>query len=229
MNKFVSAVILAAGKSRRMGKDKILMNICDNPAILYTLLAFEKSEYIDEIVIVGTESNKKAILKIIKNNNISKFKNFVIGGQTRQESTFNGVNACSIEASYFAIHDGARILITGEEIEKVVKKAIEKNAAVLGVLVKDTIKSVDEEGRITCTPNRNNLWAAQTPQVFEKSLYLYAMDKARKDNFSYTDDSQLIEKMNKCVYVVEGLYSNIKLTTEDDIKICENVILGRKI
>ena len=229
MNKFVSAIILAAGKSRRMGKDKILMDICGGPAILYTLLAFEKSKCINEIVVVGTEFNKEAILKIIKNNDISKFKSFVIGGQTRQESTFNGVKACSVEACYFAIHDGARILITDGEIQKVVKKAIEKNAAVLGVPVKDTIKSVDEEGRINCTPNRNKLWAAQTPQVFEKNLYLYAMDKARKDNFSYTDDSQLIENMNKCVYMVEGLYSNIKLTTEDDIKACENIILSRRI
>lgn len=223
----MSTVVLAAGKSRRMGKDKILMDICGKPAILYTLLAFEKSKYVDEIVVVGTESNKEAILKLVKNNDISKFKSFVIGGQTRQESTFNGVKVCSIEASYFAIHDGARILITDEEIEKVVKKAIEKNAAVLGVPVKDTIKSINEEGKITCTPNRNNLWAVQTPQVFEKNLYLYAMDKARNDNFSYTDDSQLIENMNKCVYLVEGLYSNIKLTTEDDIRICESVILSR--
>ncbi len=229
MNKFVSAVILAAGKSRRMGKDKILMNICENPAILYTLLAFETSKYINEIVVVGTEFNKEAILKIIKNNYISKFKSFVIGGQTRQESTFNGVKACSVEACYFAIHDGARILITDEEIQKVIKKAFEKNAAVLGVPVKDTIKSADEEGRITCTPNRNNLWSAQTPQVFEKNLYLYAINKARRNNLSYTDDSQLIENMNECVYVVEGLYSNIKLTTKDDIKVCENVILSRKI
>lgn len=229
MGIFVSAIILAAGKSSRMGTDKILMNICGNQAILYTLQVFEKSKVIDEIIIVGTEANKCEILKLVKKNNISKFKKFAIGGQTRQESTFNGVKLCDAKASHFAIHDGARVLISDSEIERVVQKSLKKKAAVLGVPVKDTIKLIDEEGMVINTPNRSNLWAVQTPQVFEKDLYLRAMDKAKTDNLNFTDDSQLIEGINECVYMVKGLYSNIKLTTEDDIKICEKVITDRKI
>lgn len=227
MGEFVSAVIVAAGSSSRMGQDKILMNICGKPAILYTLMAFEQSKVIDEIIVVGTEANKDRILKMIENNGISKFKGFALGGNSRQESTFNGINLCDSKADYFAIHDGARILVTEEEIEFVVKTAIEKKAAILGVPVKDTIKVVDEEGKVTYTPNRSSLWSIQTPQVFEKNLYLYALDRAREANMDYTDDSQLIENIHENVYIAKGIYSNVKLTTLDDIKICEKVILGR--
>lgn len=227
MKEFVSAIILAAGKSRRMGKDKILMSICKKPTISYTLSAFEGSKLIDEIIIVGSQGNKDEILKLAKNDNISKFKAFTFGGKTRQESALNGLKLCSSSATYFAIHDGARILITDKEIEKVVETAMEKKAAVLGVPVKDTIKVVNPEGKITYTPDRSSLWMIQTPQVFEKNLYLHAVREAKQSNLNYTDDSQLIENIGQSVYVVEGSYSNIKLTTKEDIRICEDVMLSR--
>ena len=227
MERFISAVIVAAGKSTRMGEDKILMSICGEPAIFFTLKAFEKTKIIDEIIVVGSKANKAEILKLVKDNNISKFKGFALGGSTRQESTFNGISLCSANTTHFVIHDGARILITEEEIEKVVKTSIEKKAAILGVPVKDTIKLADDAGMVTSTPNRSSLWAIQTPQVFEKDLYLRAMNRAKNNKLDFTDDSQLIENIGKNVYIVEGDYSNIKLTTKEDKKICEGIVSSR--
>lgn len=226
-NIFISAVIVAAGNSVRMGKDKIFLPLNKIPAIAHTLIAFEKSEFISEIVLACKESHEQKLKYIIKEYSINKFKCFAPGGTTRQETAFSGVRFCDKKAKYFAIHDAARCLITTEEIDKVVADAITNKASALGVLCKDTLKILDNRNFVKNTPNRDTLWHIQTPQVFEKNLYLNAMASAKKSNSTYTDDCQLIEKMGGAVHIIKGNYSNLKLTTAEDIAIFEDILIRR--
>ena len=137
----------------------------------------------------------------------------------------NGIGACSENAKYYAIHDGARPLITVEEIERVVEAAFDTGAATLGTSVKDTIKVVDGFNNIESTPIRSQLRAVQTPQVFERDLYRFALENAGDNLINFTDDCSLIENMGGEVLVVKGNEENIKLTTPIDIVIAESCLL----
>lgn len=222
---FVTAIIVAAGNSTRMGKDKILLPLNNNkPTIAYTLIAFEESKSINEIIIVCKHEHKSILNDIIHEYSISKFKNFACGGNTRQKSVFSGVNSCNKITTYYAIHDACRCLITSEEIDTVVNDAFFYKASSLGVPCKDTIKILDNKNFVTSTPDRSLLWNIQTPQVFEKNLYLGAMYSAIQSNDDYSDDCQLIEKFGNPVHIVKGNYSNLKLTTVEDIAVFKNLL-----
>lgn len=222
--RFVSAIITAAGNSTRMGKDKIFLQLNGNLAVAYTLEAFERADTVDEIIIVCKNEHRPQIKSIINECCIKKFVKFAQGSSTRQGSVFSGIKACNAAATHYAIHDAARCLITSEEINMVVADAWTYNASALGVPCKDTIKIVDEENVVVGTPARSTLRAIQTPQVFDKNLYLAAMKLALKDNENYTDDCQLVEHMGQKVHIATGNYSNLKLTTPDDIAIFENIL-----
>lgn len=229
MKNFVTAIIVAAGNSSRMGMtmSKQFIPLLGQPAIKYTLSAFERSYLINSIIVVCRPQDEIALRSIISKNDISKVRDVVYGGATRGESVFNGIKASAEETTHFAIHDGARPLIDLEDIEKVVKASFETGAATLGTYVTDTIKTVDEEGFIASTPVRSRLRAVQTPQVFEKNIYLNAIETAKENKLDFTDDCQLIENAKGKVKIVIGSDTNIKLTTQADITIAEN-ILGRK-
>jgi len=149
----------------------------------------------------------------------------VEGAATRQASVFAGVAACSRRAEYFAIHDGARPLVTPEEVEACVEAAFKHGAAALGVRPKDTLKRAGVNGYITATINRDETVAIQTPQVFEAAVYRSAMWTAVSEGQSYSDDCQLVERLGKRVYIVKGRYGNIKLTTPEDL-IVARALLG---
>lgn len=223
-NIFVSAIIVAAGNSTRMGKDKIFLPLNKIPAIVYTLKAFEKSEAISEIIVVCKKEHESKLKSIVSEYSINKFTNFAPGGKFRQESVFSGVKFCNEQSQYFAIHDAARCLITSEEINESVADAIIYKASSLGVPCKDTLKILNKDNFVISTPDRSILWNIQTPQVFEKNLYIDAMTLAIKSKINYTDDCQLVEKMGKTVHIVKGSYSNLKLTTPNDIAVFENIL-----
>ena len=229
MANFVSAVIVAAGGSVRMGiaDSKQFIPLLDHPAIEYTLRAFEKCYLIKEIVVVCREQDKARIRAIADENGFAKVSSLVEGGASRAESVRNGIKAASDRAKYFAIHDGARPLITVEEIERVVEAAFETGAATLGVPVKDTIKVVDGYNKIESTPLRSQLRAVHTPQVFEKELYQFALENAGDNMINFTDDCSLIEHMGGEVEVVKGNEENIKLTTPIDVVIAESILKTR--
>ena len=210
MSAFVSAVIVAAGGSVRMGiaDSKQFIPLLSRPAIEYTLKAFQKCHLIKEIVIVCREQDNDRINKIIELNGFSKVSKLVKGGDSRADSVRNGIGACSENAKYYAIHDGARPLITVEEIERVVEAAFDTGAATLGTSVKDTIKVVDGFNIIESTPIRSQLRAVQTPQVFEKTLYLSGIAKSQAEGNNFTDDCQLIESLGKRVFITKGSYEN---------------------
>lgn len=230
MAAYVSAVIVAAGGSVRMGiaDSKQFIPLLERPAIEYTLSAFQKCHLIKEVVVVCREQDMERIDQLAKENNFSKVSQLVKGGSSRAESVRNGIEATNENAKYFAIHDGARPLITVEEIERVVEAAFETGAATLGTSVTDTIKIVDGFNKIESTPLRSQLRAVQTPQVFEKDLYKFALENAGDNAINFTDDCALIENMGGEVEVVKGSNENIKLTTPLDIIIAESILNSRK-
>lgn len=230
MANFVSAIIVAAGGSVRMGiaDSKQFIPLLGRPAIEYTLRAFEKCHLIKEIVVVCREQDKERIRLIADENGFTKVNSLVKGGASRAESVKNGIKAASDRAKYFAIHDGARPLITVDEIERVVEAAFETGAATLGVPVKDTIKVVDGYNKIESTPLRSQLRAVHTPQVFERELYQFALENAGDNMINFTDDCSLIEHMGGEVDVVKGSEENIKLTTPIDVVIAESILRERR-
>ena len=224
---FVTAVIVAAGNSTRMGGvNKQFLLIDGVPVLIRSLLAFAECDYINEIVISAREEDIPKMYSMIREYRVLKVKEIVKGGETRQQSVFNAIRVSSPFSEYFAIHDGARPLVSEKEIADTVLTAFETKAAATAVKVKDTVKIADENGVIISTPDRSKLWAVQTPQVFERRLYLSAID-AVKDSENFTDDCKLIEEYGAQVRLVEGSYDNIKITTPGDITLAEAIIRRR--
>lgn len=231
---FASAIILAAGNSSRMhlkdGNSKIFMNFQGKPCIFYSLEAFKKCRFIKEFIIVCKDEHRLLVKSIIKDDGENFYK-IVTGGKNRQESVFNGFKNVNSACEYLIIHDAARCLVTERLINKLVANTV-KNAgccAVLGVPVKDTIKKVktDDAGNFVAmsTEPRELLWQIQTPQILKKDLYEHCIQMAINENKIFTDDSQLVENYSQVkVQVVPGDYSNIKLTTPEDIFIVEGLL-----
>ncbi|OGI23514.1 MAG: 2-C-methyl-D-erythritol 4-phosphate cytidylyltransferase [Candidatus Melainabacteria bacterium RIFOXYA12_FULL_32_12] len=222
----ISAIIPAAGSGTRFGsnKNKLLENINGMPVIIHTLQTISSIDAINEIIICTSDNIIDEIKNLVSKYNISKVKQVILGGVTRQESVFKGLKTLN-NPDIVIIHDGARPLITRDIIENSIKTATEKGAAIVAVPTKDTIKRVNKENRIIETLNREELWNIQTPQVFNYKDILEAHIKFQGQNF--TDDSALIEALGMPSYTVMGSYKNIKITTQEDIKIAEVFITSR--
>lgn len=222
----VAAVVVAAGSSTRMGAPKQLIPLRGVPAIARTLMAFESAQLIDEIVIVARSEDMLPIYDICKAFEISRVTKILCGGASRQQSVFRGIVSVHETTQFFAIHDGARPLVSPPVIDRVVDAAFHAGAATAAVRVKDTVKVADERGFIRATPDRRLLWNVQTPQVFARRLYVEAMQQARAEGREYTDDCQLIERTGHPVLLCEGDYANIKLTTPEDVAYAESLLRG---
>ncbi len=222
MTPSVAAVIVAAGNSTRMGTPKQFIPLNGRPLIAHTLAAFEQCAAIGEIVVVAREEDDTRLREIAEAYGITKLSAIVCGGSTRQQSVRNGVNAC--HADYVAIHDGARPLVTPAIIERVIQGAVQYGAATAAVRTKDTVKIADENGVVIETPDRTALWNVQTPQIFEKALYERAWQHAVAQNLDFTDDCQLVEALGESVKLVEGSYTNIKVTTPEDVPFAEELL-----
>ena len=219
-----SAIIVCAGNSTRMGgMNKILLSLGNHLVIGVTMLAFQKCESVKEIIIVARESDIPAIREEAEKSGITKLKECTTGGNTRQESVINGIKKISKDTKLVAVHDGARPLVKPEHIEKAIKDANVFGGAALGVPVKDTIKVVDD-GIVTDTPPRKSLYITQTPQIFKRNLYFEGIDFALEHGLDFTDDCQLVEAIGGKVYMTTGDYTNIKITTPEDIKIAETLL-----
>ncbi len=222
MTPSVTAVIVAAGSSTRMGTPKQFIPLLGRPLIAHTLAAFEQCAAIGEIVVVEREEDHTRLREIAETYGITKLSAVVCGGSTRQQSVRNGVNAC--HADYVAIHDGARPLVTPAIIELVIQGAVQYGAATAAVRTKDTVKIADENGVVITTPDRTALWNVQTPQIFEKALYERAWQHAVAQGLDVTDDCQLVEALGQPVKLVEGSYTNIKVTTPEDVPFAEELL-----
>ncbi|MCD8157349.1 MAG: 2-C-methyl-D-erythritol 4-phosphate cytidylyltransferase [Clostridiales bacterium] len=215
--KKTGAVIAAGGMGKRMGagfpKQFILLD--DKPILLHTAKRFEKCSEIDEIIVV-TEKDSIALTKEILKG-IKKLKAVVPGGAERQNSVFNGLNALSEDIDYVLIHDGVRPFIENSNILKIIEEVKVYKACVMGVKTKDTIKICTPEGIVADTPKCDLLWNAQTPQAFEVKLIKEAYRRIIEKGISVTDDSMAAEYMGIKVKMTEGSYSNIKITTPEDL------------
>lgn len=220
----VSAIVVAAGSSTRMGTDKQRLLLGDRPVIIHTLTAFEHCSSIDEIVLVTRAEEIEPLADLAEKYGITKLSSVVEGGADRQTSVAHGIACCAEESTHFAIHDGARPLITPEVITRVVEKAVQTGAAAAAVPMKDTVKVVNGQNVIIDTPDRDTLWSVQTPQVFEKQVYLHSLENAKEKELAVTDDCRLAEVAGYAVHLVEGSYRNIKITTPEDIRMAEGLL-----
>lgn len=225
--RYTTAIIVAAGDSTRMRTDmsKQLIPLCGRPAIEYTLRAFQNCDEIREIIVVARPQDINDIAQTAFA--FKKVMAVTAGGSDRAASVRKGIRAASKSTTHYAIHDGARVMITVSEIKRVLRVAYEIGAATLGTPVTDTVKVAGEDGTILSTPDRSALWAVQTPQVFERDLYRRAIDNAVENGLSVTDDCAMVEAIGVPVKIVKGEYTNIKLTTPVDIVIAEALIKRR--
>ncbi|MBQ4054567.1 MAG: 2-C-methyl-D-erythritol 4-phosphate cytidylyltransferase [Clostridia bacterium] len=225
-----AAVIVAAGSGSRMesSKAKQFMEIDDVPVIAHTLDAFERADCIDYTVVVTRGCDIEECKAIVSRFGFTKVARIVEGGATRQDSVLCGVDALDDATDYVAIHDGARCLITPDMIKAVFDEAKRTGSASAGSPVKNTIKQVDENNRVTSTPDRAALWQAQTPQIFKAGLYRAAAYYAQKNGFCATDDNSILEYAGGRVTMVDCGYTNIKITTPEDIAIAKALFDLRK-
>ena len=223
---FVSAVILAAGDSRRFGGGKQFLKLFGKTVIERSIEVFEKASLYDEIVIVCREEDIGAIRDIAVAMKCKKLKTIVSGGKTRSESALCGVNSVSSKCEYIAFHDGARPLLTPEAADRVIRDAFEHKAAILALPVRETVK-ISQNGFVKETPDRSKVYAAQTPQVFLYNEYCFALKEAIAMGEELTDDSQIFERLRKQVYLSEGERDNIKITYPEDEDFARSVLKRR--
>ena len=224
-----SVIIVAAGSGKRMQRNinKQFIKLNEKEIISHTIDAFYKNKNIDEIIVCIKQEEEEFFKKQILEKNDFKNIKIAYGGKERQDSIYNGLKSVNKNCKIVLIHDGARPFVDNRIIEESISVAKEKKAVVVGVPVKDTIKIV-VDGNITDTPNRDNLWSAQTPQTFDYELITKAYDEAYKVNYYGTDDSMLVENIGQEVTMIMGSYENIKITSPEDLNIGEQILSLRK-
>lgn len=223
---FVTAVIVAGGSGTRFGGDKLMAELAGEPVLVHTLRAFNNSPVIREIVLVTRESTMTDMARLCKACELTKVSLVVAGGETRALSSYAGVMAASENAGIIAIHDGARPLVTEKIIEDAVWQAYRHTAAVPAIPMRDTVKKA-EKGVVTETPDRNGLYAVQTPQCFQADLIRAALTDAVKNAPDVTDDCMAVERIGGSVHLTEGSEENLKITTPLDLALAEIILKGR--
>lgn len=219
----VYAVIPAAGSSRRMGgENKLLLTIAGKPVLRHTLEAFAACEAIDGIILSCREDQMDAYQSFCERWRVGKQIILAQGGATRAESVYRGVLSCPPDAAYVAIHDAARPFIRPELIAQTVETAKRDSAAALAVAVKDSIKRV-ENGRMVENVDRDSIVAVQTPQCFDIDFIRAALHRVVTENISVTDDCSAAELLGQPTTIVVGDYNNIKITTQEDLALGEQI------
>ena len=219
-----SAIIAAAGSGTRLQaeKPKQFLEIAGKPLIFHTLDRFENCPSIDEIILVLSSDEIENFQKLVANYNLKKLKKTVAGGETRAESVYNGLQAVDEKCETVAVHDGARPLVSSEEISRTIKKAKETGAACLTAKVTDTIKEI-AGGKIVGTIDRENLRRALTPQCFKIEILREAFANADLSE-AVTDECFLVEKLGCEIAFVDGNTGNIKITTREDFILAESLL-----
>lgn len=222
------AIIMAAGKGKRMGStiNKQYLNIKGKPLLFYTLMAFSKCDLIDDIILVTGENEMNYCKReIIEKYGINKVSQIVKGGKERQHSVLSGLLAAK-DCDIVLIHDGARPFVSYGIIEEGIKFAKLYGATACGVMPKDTIKIKNHDGFVVDTLDRNFLVNVQTPQCFKYDLILDCHKRLLEEGAYVTDDTMVVERYGNKVFLYEGSYNNIKITTPEDLIIGEKIIEG---
>ncbi len=223
----VTALIPCAGQGNRMGGtvNKPYLEVYDRPLLAYTLDKFQSHSLVDEIILIAkSDEVEYCKQEIVHKYSFTKVSSVVVGGLERQDSVRSGLAAVDAETEWIIVHDGVRPLVTAETISRALNTAFVHQTAVVGVPVKDTIKIVHADLTVKETPDRTSLWQVQTPQVFRKDILLEAYKKAYLSGWRGTDDASLVEKYGRQVWMVRGEYSNIKVTTPEDLLYVKEMI-----
>ncbi len=223
-------LIPAAGSGRRMGsqRNKLLLTLLGKPLLSWTLAAAEASQHITWIGIMGQPQDFPDFEAILGDLSLTKPVKLIQGGATRQESVYNGLQSLPAEGDRVLIHDGARCLATAQLFDRAADALLSCPGLIVAVPVKDTIKVVDEHRIVRDTPERSNLWAAQTPQGFEVQLLKNCHQQGRDQGWEVTDDAALFEKCGLPVQIVEGEETNLKVTTPVDLALAEFILRQRR-
>jgi 2-C-methyl-D-erythritol 4-phosphate cytidylyltransferase len=232
-------LIPAAGMGKRMGsefakrglsqRNKLLIPLLDKPILAWTLIAAAQARSISWIGIIGQATDRDDVDTILGNISLVKPVQFIQGGATRQESVYNGLQGLPAGAERVLIHDGARCLATPDLFDRCAAALMTCPGLIAAITVKDTIKIVDKHGIVESTPDRTQLWAAQTPQGFEVKRLIACHEQGRSLGWEVTDDAALFEKCGLPVTIVIGEETNLKVTTPVDLAIAEFILHGSKL
>jgi 2-C-methyl-D-erythritol 4-phosphate cytidylyltransferase len=238
----LTAIIVAAGSSQRMGFDKLFATIAGKPLIAHTLLAFERTNSVSEIIVVAREDRHDEIRKISHAEDLKKVRSIIAGGERRQDSVRAGLNRLSIDTKYVAVHDAARPLISPEQIERVFEQCLRHGAAALAEPINDTLKrggvdpicsrlplgrDAEQTIVVTGSVDRHQIFAMQTPQVFERALIEEAYRAAQTESVLLTDEVSAVERLGRKVVLVLNHEFNFKITYPRDLALGEFVLNQR--
>ena len=225
-------IIVAAGKSKRMksSTNKVFLPLLNKPMIYYTIKSFQDCNLIDEIIVVTQKNDIKKINEIKQKYNFNKIKDIVVGGKERQDSVYNGLISIknAKKDDIVVVHNGSNPLVKENEIISCINTAKQYGAAVVGFQLKDTIKKINKN-IVKETIARTNIYQVQTPQAIKYGLFMDSFKNAKKKNLKVTDDVSLVEALGKRVKIVSCSYENIKVTTQDDLKIAEGILMKRNL
>ena len=224
----VTAIVAAAGQGRRMRqkRNKVFLLLIGTPIFMHSVLTLSACEAVDDLVVVTGPAEVSAVENILKCSSGLKPYQVVAGGSERQYSIDNALAVIDKNTDIIAVHDGARPLVETAHVAAVIEAARKFQAAGIAVPVKDTIKKIDAEGFVKETPQRECLWAIQTPQAFSASLLKRAYREAKCDGFLGTDDASLVERLGVKVKLIAGSYRNVKITTPEDMVIAQALLRG---
>lgn len=214
-----TAIIVAAGKSERMGAntDKAFLNLGPKPVVAWSLLAFEQCTDIDQIVLVVRKDQVLAAKSVAQMFGISKIRMIVAGGVRRQDSVQNGMKEMDSETRVVIVHDGARPCVTPELITETIKYAKRNGCGIAASRIWDTVKYVERGSTVDHTVDRSKLWAVQTPQAFNADLLRRAYKAVEEKKVTVTDEAGAVELIGEPVRLVDWLRPNIKITTAEDL------------
>ncbi|SHF09253.1 2-C-methyl-D-erythritol 4-phosphate cytidylyltransferase [Seinonella peptonophila] len=222
----VGVVIPAAGVGKRMGtkESKQFLFLHHSPILVHTLEIFDSHPQVDEIVVVTRADEIERCYEWLDREHLSKVKKVVPGGRERQESVFLGLQ--QLTTDYVLVHDAVRPFVTSDLVGRIIDLVRVEQAVVTAVPMKDTVKRSDDSRYVSQTIERQSLWAIQTPQAFQRDLLWKAHQRADGKLFA-TDDSMLVEELGFPVKIIEGEYTNIKITTPDDLLFAEAIFQMR--
>ncbi len=226
---YCAALVPAAGRSRRMGgTDKLTALLGGEPVLHRTLWALDNARLVDEIVVAASPDRLEEIAALCVRAGVKKPLRVVEGGESRAQSVLMAALAASDRCELLAVHDGARPLIRGEQVDDMVRLGQKTYAAAPALPVTDTVKVADTAGVVQSTPDRSSLYAVQTPQVFQANLLKAALQSAVEANAEITDDCSAVERLGKAVYLTPGWRENIKITTQEDLMLAETFLRERE-
>ena len=223
----LSAIIVAGGSSQRMGFDKLFAVLAGEPVIVHTIRAFERTSSVSEIVVVAREERHDELRKISHNTGFRKIRSLVRGGERRQDSVWAGLGCAGRDAQYVAVHDAARPLITPDQIEAVFGQCRLHGAAALAHPVNDTLKRADADFLVVGSVDRHQLYAMQTPQIFERKLIEDAYRAVHAENILVTDEVSAIERLGRNIALVLNEAFNFKITYPRDLPVAEFILRDR--